>query len=112
MKKIEAIVRPTKIEDVKNALCEIGIAGMTVTNVVGLGRAKGYKEMYRGAEYDVEFLSKLKIEIVLDDELVDECVKIIMESGRTGEIGDGKIFVSTLDHVYRIRTSEEDECAL
>jgi nitrogen regulatory protein P-II 1 len=106
MKKIEAIIRHFKLEDVKNGLSEAGIQGMTVSEVRGFGRQKGHKETYRGAEYTVDFLPKVRIEVVLDDGAVDKAVEIISNSARTGQIGDGKIFVSPLSEVIRIRTGE------
>ena len=106
MKKIEAIIRHFKLEDVKNGLSEAGIQGMTVSEVRGFGRQKGHKETYRGAEYTVDFLPKVRIEIVVDDDLVNKAVEIISNSARTGQIGDGKIFVTTLSEVIRIRTGE------
>ncbi len=113
MKKIEAIIKPFKLEDVKDALVEAGIEGMTVSEVKGYGRQQGHSELYRGAEYVVEFIPKIKIEIVVSsDEFADTAVKIIAESAKTGKIGDGKIFVSSIDSVLRIRTDETDEDAL
>ena len=106
MKKIEAIIRHFKLEDVKNGLSEAGIQGMTVSEVRGFGRQKGHKETYRGAEYTVDFLPKVRIEVVVDDDLVNKAVEIISNSARTGQIGDGKIFVTTLSEVIRIRTGE------
>ena len=112
MKKVEAIVRPFKLEDVKIALVNAGIVGMTVSEVRGFGRQKGQVERYRGSEFTVEFLQKLKLEIVVDDDKVDTVVSAIQESARTGEIGDGKIFVSTVDSVIRIRTGEAGSAAI
>jgi len=113
MKKIEAIIKPFKLEDVKDALVEAGIEGMTVSEVKGYGRQQGHSELYRGAEYVVEFIPKIKIELVVStDEFADTAIKIINESAKTGKIGDGKIFVSTIDHVIRIRTDETDADAL
>jgi len=106
MKKIEAIIKPFKLDDVKQALSEIGITGMTVTEVKGHGRQKGHKEIYRGAEYQVDFLPKTKIEIIVDQSMVDAVVKKILESARTGKIGDGKIFVMPVEEVIRVRTGE------
>ncbi|MBD3842669.1 MAG: P-II family nitrogen regulator [Campylobacterales bacterium] len=106
MKKIEAIIKPFKLEDVKEALRQIGVSGMTVTDVKGYGRQQGHSELYRGAEYVVDFLAKTKIEIVVADEEVESCVKLISESARTGKIGDGKIFVMPIEDVIRIRTGE------
>jgi len=112
MKKIEAIIKPFKLEEVKDELQEIGIKGMTVTEVKGFGRQKGHVELYRGAEYDITFIPKVKIEIVIPDELVDKTVSVIVKNARTGNIGDGKIFISTLDDVIRIRTGERGEEAI
>jgi nitrogen regulatory protein P-II 1 len=106
MKKIEAIIKPFKLEDVKDALAEAGITGMTVTDVKGYGRQQGHSELYRGAEYVVDFLAKTKIELVLNDEEVENCVKLIVDSAKTGKIGDGKIFVMPIEEVIRIRTGE------
>ena len=113
MKKIEAIIKPFKLEDVKDALVEAGIEGMTVSEVKGYGRQHGHSELYRGAEYVVEFIPKIKIEIVVSSqEYADIAVKAINTAAKTGKIGDGKIFVSSIDSVLRIRTDEEDEEAL
>jgi len=113
MKKIEAIIKPFKLEDVKDALVEAGIEGMTVSEVKGYGRQQGHSELYRGAEYVVEFIPKIKIEIVVsNDEFADTAVKIIAEAAKTGKIGDGKVFVSSIDSVLRIRTDETDSDAL
>ncbi|CAK6691191.1 P-II family nitrogen regulator [Synechococcus sp. CCY9201] len=112
MKKVEAIIRPFKLEDVKIALVNAGIVGMTVSEVRGFGRQKGQVERYRGSEFTVEFLQKLKLEIVVDDGQVDTVVTAIQDAARTGEIGDGKIFVSTIDSVIRIRTGERDSGAI
>ena len=106
MKKIEAIIKPFKLEDVKDALTEAGITGMTVTDVKGYGRQQGHSELYRGAEYIVDFLAKTKIELIVNDEETDNVVKLISESAKTGKIGDGKIFVMPVDDVVRIRTGE------
>ena len=106
MKKIEAIIKPFKLEDVKDALAEAGITGMTVTDVKGYGRQQGHSELYRGAEYVVDFLAKTKIELILNDEEVENCVKLIVDSSKTGKIGDGKIFVTQIEEVIRIRTGE------
>lgn len=106
MKKLEAIIRHFKLEDVKNGLSEAGIQGMTVSEVRGFGRQKGHKETYRGAEYTVDFLPKVKIEVVVADDLVEKVVEIITNSARTGQIGDGKIFITALADVVRIRTGE------
>ena len=113
MKKIEAIIKPFKLEDVKEALVEAGIEGMTVSEVKGYGRQQGHSELYRGAEYVVEFIPKIKLEIVVsNDEYADIAVKAINAAAKTGKIGDGKIFVSSIDSVLRIRTDEENEEAL
>ncbi len=112
MKKIEAIIRPFKLEDVKVALVNAGIVGMTVSEVRGFGRQKGQVERYRGSEFTVEFLQKLKVEVVVDDEKVSSVIEAIAEAAKTGEIGDGKIFVSPVDSVIRIRTGDLDETAL
>jgi nitrogen regulatory protein P-II 1 len=113
MKKIEAIIKPFKLEDVKDALVEAGIEGLTVSEVKGYGRQQGHSELYRGAEYVVEFIPKIKIEIVVsNDEYADIAVKAISAAAKTGKIGDGKIFISTIDSAYRIRTDEQDEEAL
>jgi len=112
MKKIEAIIRPFKLEDVKIALVNAGIVGMTVSEVRGFGRQKGQVERYRGSEFTVEFLQKLKLEIVVDDDQVDNVVSAVQNAARTGEIGDGKIFVSTIDSVIRIRTGDRDSSAI
>jgi nitrogen regulatory protein P-II 1 len=112
MKKIEAIVKPHKLEEIKEALNEIGIKGMTVSEVKGYGRQKGHKEIYRGAEYQVDFMPKIKIEIVLEKEQVDQVVETILKSGRTGKIGDGKIFILPVEEVIRIRTGEQGTDAI
>ena len=112
MKKVEAIIRPFKLEDVKLALVNAGIVGMTVSEVRGFGRQKGQVERYRGSEFTVEFLQKLKIEVVIDDSNVDTVVNAIAEAAKTGEIGDGKIFISPIDSVVRIRTGDRDGAAL
>ncbi|MDR0634328.1 MAG: P-II family nitrogen regulator [Azoarcus sp.] len=112
MKKIEAIIKPFKLEEVREALSEIGINGLTVTEVKGFGRQKGHTELYRGAEYVVDFLPKVKVEVVLSDEVADQAVEAIVKAARTGKIGDGKIFVSTVDQVLRIRTGETGEAAI
>lgn len=112
MKQIEAILRPHKLQDVKHALHDIGVVGMTVTDVRGAGRQKGHVERYRGSEYTVNLLSKVKIEIVLQDDMVDKVVKVISETARTGEIGDGKIFVRNIEQVIRVRTGDHGEEAL
>ena len=112
MKKIEAIIRPFKLEDVKIALVNSGIVGMTVSEVRGFGRQKGQVERYRGSEFTVEFLQKLKVEVVVEDEKVSSVIDAIAEAAKTGEIGDGKIFISSIDSVVRIRTGERDAEAL
>ncbi|WP_419771281.1 MAG: P-II family nitrogen regulator [Candidatus Marinarcus sp.] len=112
MKKIEAIIKPFKLEDVKNALTEAGVTGMTVSDVKGYGRQQGHSELYRGAEYVVDFLPKIKLELIVDERSVDETIRIITESARTGKIGDGKIFVTPIQKIIRIRTGEEDEEAI
>ncbi len=112
MKKVEVIIKPFKLEDVKDALTQIGITGMTVSDVKGYGRQQGHSELYRGAEYVVDFLPKIKLELVVEEEKVDEVVKTIVESAKTGKIGDGKIFVTPVERTIRIRTGEEDEEAL
>jgi nitrogen regulatory protein P-II 1 len=106
MKKIEAIIKPFKLEDVKDELNKIGIKGITVSEVKGFGRQKGHTELYRGAEYIVDFLPKVKLEIIVDNSLVEQVVEVIEETARTGKIGDGKIFVTPVDEVIRIRTGE------
>lgn len=112
MKKIEAIIKPFKLDDVRESLSDIGITGMTVTEVRGFGRQKGHTELYRGAEYLVDFLPKVKVEIVVVDEQVDQCVEAIIETAQTGKIGDGKIFIYDIERVIRIRTGEENEDAI
>ncbi|MFK2823255.1 P-II family nitrogen regulator [Arcobacter sp. YIC-80] len=112
MKKIDVIIKPFKLEDVKDALVEAGITGMTVTDVKGYGRQQGHSELYRGAEYVVDFLPKIKIEMVVAEDMVDTAIKAITESAKTGKIGDGKIFVSSLEDVVRIRTDERGEEAI
>jgi nitrogen regulatory protein P-II 1 len=112
MKKIEAIIKPFKLDDVREALSDVGVAGMTATEVKGFGRQKGHTELYRGAEYVVDFLPKVKIDVVVDDDQVEPCLEAITEAARTGKIGDGKIFVSPVERTIRIRTGEEDEAAL
>ena len=106
MKKIEAVIKPFKLEDVKDALAEAGVTGMTVSDVKGYGRQQGHSELYRGAEYVVDFLPKIKLELIVADEDVDSTIAVIIEAAKTGKIGDGKIFVSSLDEVVRIRTEE------
>ena len=112
MKKIEAIIKPFKLDDVREALSEIGVTGMTTTEVKGFGRQKGHTELYRGAEYVVDFLPKLKIEIVVTEDQTEPCVEAITTAARTGKIGDGKIFVTGVEKVVRIRTGEQDEAAV
>ena len=112
MKKIEAIIKPFKLDDVRETLGEIGVTGMTVSEVKGFGRQKGHTELYRGAEYMVDFLPKAKVEIVVADEDVERCVNAIMDTAKTGKIGDGKIFVTTVERIIRIRTGEEDNEAI
>ena len=112
MKKVEAIIKPFKLEDVKAALAALGVEGMTVSEVKGFGRQKGHTEIYRGSEYTVDFLPKIKTEIVLVDSLVDEAVAAIVKSARTGKIGDGKVFVSPIENAVRIRTEEKGEHAV
>jgi nitrogen regulatory protein P-II 1 len=112
MKKIEAIIKPFKLDDVREALAEVGITGMTVSEVKGFGRQKGHTELYRGAEYMVDFLPKVKLEIVVTEDVADKCVETIIVTAQTGKIGDGKIFVTDVERVIRIRTGEEDEDAI
>lgn len=112
MKKVEAIIKPFKLDDVKDGLSELGAKGLTVSEVKGFGRQRGHKEVYRGAEYQVDFVAKIKIEVVMDSQLVHEAVKIIQEKGRTGQIGDGKIFIMPVEEVIRIRTGETGKEAI
>ena len=112
MKKIESIIKPFKLEDVKDALAELDITGMTVSEVKGYGRQQGHSELYRGAEYVVDFLPKIKLELIVADEDVDSIITLIIESAKTGKIGDGKIFVSPIEKIVRIRTGEQDEEAI
>ena len=112
MKQITAIVKPFKLEEVREALADIGVSGLTVTEVKGFGRQKGHTELYRGAEYVVDFLPKVKIEVVLADEMLGKALEAIQKAAKTGRIGDGKIFVTTIDHVVRIRTGELNEDAV
>lgn len=112
MKKIEAIIKPFKLDDVKEALTSVGITGMTVSDVKGYGRQQGHSELYRGAEYVVDFLPKIKLEIVVNEDMVDSAIKAILEAAKTGKIGDGKIFVYDVQKSIRIRTGEEDEEAV
>lgn len=112
MKKIEAVIKPFKLDEVREALSEVGITGLTVTEVKGFGRQKGHTELYRGAEYVVDFLPKIKVEIVLSDDVIDQAVEAIIKAARTGKIGDGKIFVSPIEQVVRIRTGETGDEAV
>lgn len=112
MKKIEAIIRPHLLESVKDALQTLGVQGMTITEVKGFGRQKGHTEVYRGSEYKVEFVPKLKIEVILDDEIVENAIDLIIKAARTGKFGDGKIFVFPVEEVIRIRTGEHGENAV
>ncbi|MBK7461512.1 MAG: P-II family nitrogen regulator [Betaproteobacteria bacterium] len=112
MKKIEAIIKPFKLDEVREALSEVGITGLTVTEVKGFGRQKGHTELYRGAEYVVDFLPKIKIEIVVNNEHAEAAIDAIIKAARTGKIGDGKIFVMPVEHVVRIRTGETNEAAV
>ncbi len=112
MKKIEAIIKPFKLEEVKDALAEIGVEGMTVTEVKGFGRQKGHTEIYRGSEYTVDFLPKIKLEVVLTDSLVEQAVAAVVKAAKTGKIGDGKVFVSAVDEAVRIRTDETGDQAV
>ncbi len=112
MKKIEAIIKPFKLDDVREALADMGISGMTVSEVKGFGRQKGHTELYRGAEYQVDFLPKVKIEIVVLDDIAEQCVDKIVATAQTGKIGDGKIFVTHVERAIRIRTGEENEEAI
>ena len=112
MKKIEAIIKPFKLDDVKDALNKIGVTGMTISEVKGFGRQRGHKEIYRGAEYQVDFVPKIKLGIVIDSELSDQVVDVIKETASTGKIGDGKIFISSLEEAVRIRTGETGPSAI
>jgi len=112
MKKIEAIIRPFRIDDVREALADIGVKGMTMTEVKGYGRQKGHTEIYRGSEYQIDFLPKIKLEVVVSDGMVDKVVDVIMNAARTGQVGDGKIFVTSVEDVVRVRTGESGEDAL
>ncbi len=112
MKKIEAIIRPFKLDDVREALSEIGVKGMTLTEVKGYGRQKGHTEIYRGSEYQIDFLPKIKLEIIVKDSLADKVVATIVKAAQTGQVGDGKIFVSAVDEAIRVRTEESGEDAL
>ena len=112
MKKIEAVIKPFKLDEVREALAEVGVTGLTVTEVKGFGRQKGHTEIYRGTEYSVSFLPKLKIEVAVVDKMVDQAIEAIIKAARTGKIGDGKIFVTSVEHVVRIRTGETNEAAI
>ena len=112
MKKIEAVVKPFKLDEVHEALAEVGVTGLTVTEVKGFGRQKGHTELYRGAEYVVDFLPKVKIEVVVTEKMLESAIEAIVKAARTGKIGDGKIFVSTVEQVVRIRTGETNEAAV
>ena len=112
MKKIEAIVKPFKLDEVREALAEVGVSGLTVTDVKGFGRQKGHTELYRGAEYVVDFLPKVKIEVVVTEKMVDQVIEAIVKAARTGKIGDGKVFVTSVEQVVRIRTGETDDAAV
>jgi len=112
MKKIEAVIKPFKLDEVREALSEVGVTGLTVTEVKGFGRQKGHTELYRGAEYVVDFLPKVKVEVVVADKDVQHCIDAIIKAARTGKIGDGKIFVNTVEQVVRIRTGETNESAI
>ncbi len=112
MRKVEAIIKPFKLDDVKEGLSNLGVKGLTVTEVRGFGRQKGHKEVYRGAEYQVDFVSKIKIEVVMEASLVPEAIRVIQERGKTGQIGDGKIFVTPVEEVIRIRTGETGKDAI
>ena len=112
MKQITAVIKPFKLDEVREALAEVGVTGLTVTEVKGFGRQKGHTELYRGAEYVVDFLPKVKIEVVMADSDVERCVEAIVKAARTGKIGDGKIFVTPVERVVRIRTGEEDDSAV
>ena len=112
MKKIEAVIKPFKLDEVREALSEIGVTGLTVTEVKGFGRQKGHTELYRGAEYVVDFLPKVKVEVILADGMVESAIEAIVKAARTGKIGDGKIFVTSVEQVVRIRTGESGESAV
>jgi len=112
MKKVEAIIKPFKLEDVREALTDIGVSGMTATEVKGFGRQKGHTELYRGAEYVVDFMPKVKVEVIVDDDKADACIEAISNGARTGKIGDGKIFITDVGRVIRIRTGEEGPDAI
>lgn len=112
MKKIEAIIKPFKLEEIKEGLSELGVSGMTVSEVKGFGRQKGHSEIYRGAEYTVDFVPKIKVEVVVEGSMVDKVIKVILAQAKTGQIGDGKIFVRSVENAYRIRTGEEGTRAI
>ena len=112
MKKIEAIIKPFKLDEVREALSEVGVSGLTVTEVKGFGRQKGHTELYRGAEYVVDFLPKVKVEVIVGDAIVEQAIEAIVKAARTGKIGDGKIFVTGVEQVIRIRTGESGEAAI
>jgi len=112
VKKVEAIIKPFKLEDVKEALANVGVKGLTVTEVKGFGRQKGHKELYRGAEYEIEFLPKIKLEVVIPDSELEQVIEAVVSSARTGRLGDGKIFVTPMEEVMRIRTGERGEDAI
>ena len=112
MKKIEAVIKPFKLDEVREALSEVGVSGLTVTEVKGFGRQKGHTELYRGAEYVVDFLPKVKVEVVVKNDDVERCIEAIVKAAKTGKIGDGKIFVTTVEQAVRIRTGETDEAAV
>jgi nitrogen regulatory protein P-II 1 len=112
MKKIEAVIKPFKLDEVREALSEVGVTGLTVTEVKGFGRQKGHTELYRGAEYVVDFLPKVKVEVIVADAMVDRAIEAIVRAARTGKIGDGKIFVTPVEQVVRIRTGESGEAAI
>ncbi len=112
MKKIEAIIKPFKLEEIKEGLSELGVSGMTVSEVKGFGRQKGHSEIYRGAEYTVDFVPKIKVEVVVEGSMVDRVIKLILAQAKTGQIGDGKIFVRSVENAYRIRTGEEGTRAI
>src|SRR5512135_2872347 len=112
MKKIEAVIRPFRIDDVREALAEIGVKGMTLTEVKGYGRQKGHTELYRGSEYQIDFLPKIKLEVIVSDAMADKVIDVILKTAKTGQVGDGKIFISPVEDVIRVRTGESGEDAL
>lgn len=112
MKKVEAIIKPFKVEDVKNGLAALGVQGLTILEARGFGRQKGHTEHWRGAEYTVEFVPKVKIEVIIPDRMLEDVVDVVMKAARTGQVGDGKIFISNLENVIRIRTAESGESAI